>query len=129
MRFNSKGESRIEIKDILDYIKDRLNPELVYYHNIERMIEDLVAETAKDAAIVDPSFITNLEDVKDWNICGYRVEELYKLALILRDKRVEDVDLRDYNNCFFDGYRKAQEEIHKQLEESVNRIIKGVEGN
>ena len=72
-----------------------------------------------------PRFVENLEDVKDWTIYGYRVEDLIKLALILRDKRVEDCELRDYNNCFFDGYKRAQEEIHKQLEESVNRIIKG----
>ena len=89
----------------------------------------LIDETPTITSKIDPSFITNLDDVKDWNICGYRVEELYKLALILRDRRIEEIDLRDYNNCFLDGYKRAQEEIHKQLEESVNRIIKGVEGN
>lgn len=99
------------------------------YKSASKVIFMKKGETAKVFYPVIPTFINDLEVVKGWTICGYRVEELYKLALILRDKRVEDVDLKDYNNCFFDGYRKAQEEIHKQLEESVNRIIKGVEGN
>ena len=76
-----------------------------------------------------PNFITDIEDVKDWSICGYRVEDLYKLALILRDRRIEDFDLREYNACFLDGYKRAQEDINKQLEESVSRIINGGEIN
>ena len=99
------------------------------YENASRVIVQRKGKAAKVFYTILPAYITNLEDVKDWSICGYRVEELCKLALILRDRRIEDVDLRDYNNCFFDGYKRAQEEIHKQLEESVKRIIKGVEGN
>lgn len=71
---------------------------------------------------IDPSFI-NLDQVKDWNICGYRVEDLYKLALILKEKRIEDYDLRDYNACFIEGYKRAQEDINKQIEESFNRSL------
>ena len=71
---------------------------------------------------IDPSFI-NLDEVKDWNICGYRVEDLLKLALILRDKRIEDYILRDYNQAYLDGYARAREDINKQLEESLNRSI------
>lgn len=73
---------------------------------------------------IDPSCI-NLDEVKDWNICGYRVEDLYKLALILKDKRIEDYDLRDYNACFFEGYAKAQEDFNKSLDEMVNKTIGG----
>ena len=95
------------------------------YHKASKVIFMRKGETAKVFYPIVPTYINNLDDVKDWSICGYRVEELYKLALILRDKRIEEVDLRDYNNCFFDGYKRAQEEIHKQLEDAVNNIIRG----
>lgn len=72
--------------------------------------------------MIDPSFIS-LDQVKDWNICGYRVEDLLKLALILKEKRIEDYDLRDFNACYLDGYKRAQEDINKQIEESFNRSI------
>ena len=67
--------------------------------------------------------ISDINDIKDWIICGYRVEELYKLALILRDKRIEDVDLQDFNNCFLDGYKRAHEEAQAAIQESINRIM------
>lgn len=77
---------------------------------------------------VVPSFITDLEVVKDWTICGYRVEDLYKLSLILHDRNVSEVDLRDYNEAFVSGYNKAHTEIQAQLENSVKNIINGVTG-
>ena len=73
---------------------------------------------------IDPSFI-ELEQVKDWNIYGFRVEDLYKLALILKGKRIEDYDLRDYNSAFMDGYKRAQDDLNKSLEEMVNKIVGG----
>lgn len=85
--------------------------------------------------IIDPSFITDLDAVKDWIICGYRVEDLVKLSRILRDRRIEDVDLRDYNDCFFNGYRKAYDEIHNSIKKMTDDLIeannkfKGVEDN
>lgn len=99
------------------------------YKQAAKVIVMHKGETAKAFYPFIPQIINNLDDVKDWNICGYRVDELVKLALILRDKGVEDFDIRDYNNCFLDGYKRAQEEIYKQLEESVNRMIKGGEIN
>ena len=96
------------------------------YESASRVIVQCKGKTARVFYAITPT-VLGIGDVKDWNIGGYRAEELYKLALILRDRRIEDADLRDYNNCFFDGYKRAQEEIHKQLEESVNNIIKGVE--
>ncbi len=121
------------------YIDIRKNIEAIIETNIPQLsteyrelIVNSIMTTLRDSGLNPHSwtnFITDLDDVKDWSICGYRVEELYKLALILRDRRIEDVNLKDYNNCFFDGYKQAQEDIHKQLEENVNKIIKGVEGN
>lgn len=99
------------------------------YKQASKVIVMRKGETSKVFYFSEPRFITDLKVVEDWIICGYRVEDLYKLALILRERRLEDVDLSNYNQCYFDGYQRAQEEIRKQIEESVNRIIKGVENN
>lgn len=98
-------------------------------------LEGLLLNAPTVKPIIDPSFITDLDAVKDWNICGYRVEDLVKLSRILRDRRIEDVDLRDYNNSFFDGYRKAYDEIHNSIKKMTDDLIeannkfKGVEDN
>ena len=118
------------------YTDIRKNIEAIIETNIPQLSDEYrelivnsIMTTLRDSGLKPhtwtPNFITDLEDVKDWNICGYRVEELVKLALILRDKRAEEIDLRAYNDCFFDGYKRAQEDIQKQLEESVNKIIRG----
>ena len=73
--------------------------------------------------------ISDINDVKDWIICGYRVEELYKLALILGDKSVQGIDLRDYNAAFMDGYARAQEDFNKSLEDMVKNTIIGGDNN
>lgn len=99
------------------------------YKQASRVIFMRKGETSKVLYPVIPPFINDLEVVKDWTICGYRVEDLYKLALILRDRRIDDVNLSDYNESYLAGYERAREEINKQLEESVNRIIKGVGNN
>lgn len=73
--------------------------------------------------------ISDINDVKDWIICGYRVEDLLKLALILKGKRIEDYDLRDYNAAFMDGYARAQENFNKSLEDMVKNTIIGGDNN
>ena len=95
------------------------------YESASRVIVMRKNETAKVFYPFIPRFIENLDEVKDWTICGYRVEDLYKLALILKGKRIEDYDLRDYNACFFEGYARAREDFNKSLEEMVNKIIGG----
>ena len=69
----------------------------------------------EDAPAIDPSFITDLNAVKDWSICGYRVEELVKLALTLRDTDINEADLKNYNETFAFGYRTASEEFNKAI--------------
>lgn len=97
------------------------------YKSASKVIVMRKGETAKVFYPVLPSVITNLDDVKDWNICGYSVAELVKVALILREKGVEEFDIRYYNQTYIAGYKKAYEEINKQIEESVNRIINGAQ--
>ena len=76
-----------------------------------------------DAPIVDPSFITDLDDVKGWQICGYRVEDLVKLSLILRDKKISDYNLRDHNEAFALGYQQAGKEFDKALKDQVHKLF------
>ena len=129
MRYIDADDLLKRIDEEREYLKARglLGAE----HVITKYLRDLV----EDAPTVDPSFITDLNAVKDWNICGYRVEDLIKLCLILRDRRIEDVDLRAYNDCFFDGYRKAYDEIHNRITKITDDLIeanekfKGVEDN
>lgn len=79
--------------------------------------------------VFDPSFITDLRAVKDWQICGYRVEDLVKLSLILRDKGIDEINLKDFNEALTLGYLKANDEFNKALEESINKCIKEAAGN
>lgn len=81
-------------------------------------------KTAKAFYPFIPSVIS-LEEAESFSICGYRVSELVKLALELNHRKLDEVDLKNYNNSFFDGYKRAQEDIQAQLEESVNKIITG----
>lgn len=95
------------------------------YKQARKVIVMRKGETAKAFYPAFTQMINNLDEVKDLTICGYRVEDLYKLALILKGKRIEDYDLRDYNACFFEGYARAREDFNKSLEEMVNKIIGG----
>jgi hypothetical protein len=76
----------------------------------------------EDAPTIDPSFITDLSAVKDWRICGYRVEDLVRLSFILRDKDIDELNLKDFNEALTLGYLKAYEEFNKALEESIKCI-------
>ena len=114
------------LKKIVDYACACQNAELYPVETaVYNLFIKLIDETPTITATIDPSFIQDLDAVKDWRICGYSVAELVKVALILREKGVEEFDLRDYNQTYIAGYKKAYEEINKQIEESVNRIING----
>lgn len=69
--------------------------------------------------------ISDINDVKDWIICGYRVEDLILLACNLRENGVDDIRLQDYNKAFKDGYMIAVKEINEGIERSINNIIGG----
>lgn len=62
-----------------------------------------------------PFFITDLDSVKGWKICGYRVEDLVKLSFILRDKDINEINLKDFTETYTLGYLKANEELDKAL--------------
>lgn len=68
---------------------------------------------------LDPSFITDLNAVKDWTICGYRVEDLVRLSLILRDKNIDEINLKNFNEALAFGYQTASEAFNKSLENCI----------
>lgn len=70
-----------------------------------------------------PCNINDLSDVQNWTICGYRVPELVKLAMILQDEGIDDRNLRDFNETFILGYNRAKEEDRLALEKCVHDII------
>lgn len=81
-------------------------------------------EKGKETApAADPSFITNISDVQNWTVCGYRVEELITLALILRKKSIDDYNLSDFNGAFTLGYKRATEDFNKSIDEAISKII------
>lgn len=109
----------IDIKKSIEAIIETNIPQLS--DEYRELIVNSIMTTLRDSGLKPhtwtPNFITDLEDVKDWTICGYRVEDLVTFALILRDKRVEDFDIRDCNLCYLEGYNRAQKDITKQIKE------------
>ena len=111
-------------------------------NNIETIIESNIPQLSKEYRdlIVDsimtslrdsglkphtwtPSYITDIDEVKDWNICGFRAEELVLLACNLRENGVDDIRLQDYNKAFKDGYMSAVKEFNEGLERSIKKIM------
>lgn len=109
---------QVELKDESLIVRTRED-----YKQARKVIVTRKGETAKAFYPYYPQFINNLDDVKDWQICGYKVEDLVKLALILKDKSVDDYDLRNYNACFFDGYKRAVEDNERAIKETIDRMF------
>lgn len=114
-----------------NYADIRKNIETILESNIPQLsneyrelIVNSIMTTLRDSGLKPntwtPRYITDIEEVKDWSICGFRVEDLVKFALILREKKIEDVDIRDYNYSFLCGYERAQADILKQIKEHFN---------
>ena len=59
------------------------------------------------------------------SINGYSVDELAKLTIILKHGGVTPEDLRDCNECFFLGYKQAQEDYKRALDDQIERLING----
>lgn len=75
-----------------------------------------------------PNFISDLDEVKDFSICGYKVVELITFAEILRGKQASELDLKDYNGAFIAGYQRAQDDIKRDIEKSIQRMFDDVNG-
>ena len=68
--------------------------------------------------------IYSIEDAESCTICGYRASELVKLALQLRERGISEIDLSAFNDSYIAGYRRAYEEINKQIRQSVDQVLK-----
>lgn len=91
---------------------------------IKDEIKDLITDRIGDLREKYPSnFVSDLDEVKGWYICGYGVDDLIKLAHILRDKSVEEYNLRDFNACFLDGYKRAVEDNERVIQETIDRMF------
>lgn len=73
-------------------------------------------------------FINDLESITGATICGYRIEQLVTFAEILRDRRVEDIDLKDFDGAYIAGYQRAQDDIKKDIEKSIQRMFDDING-
>lgn len=69
--------------------------------------------------------ISDINDVKDWIICGYRVEDLVVIAERLRKDKVDPRVLRADNETFLEGYKQAYDELQASIEKSLESIIGG----
>ena len=99
------------------------------YFKARKVIFTKKGKTARAFFAHIPQVIADLDALEDMAICGFRAAELVKLAEILRGKGYDDVDLRAYNDCFFNGYKRATEDCEKALKDSCSRLIKSIDDN
>jgi len=96
------------------------------YHAARKIIVLAQGKTAKAFYPARPMIVNDLEEIKTWNVCGFPVSELYKLAVILRESHLELKDLEDYNLTYMAGYQKAHEEALEAIKKSVDRLISDI---
>ena len=82
-------------------------------------------KTAKVFYPFIPNFLT-IEEANDLNICGYKAGELVKIAIQLRERGIDEITLKDYNQIYIDGYKKAYDEIEAQITQSIQGIVSGI---
>lgn len=93
------------------------------YNAARKIIVLAQGKTAKVFYPSRPAYIDDLEEIKAWNVCGFPVSELYKLALILKESHLELEDLKDYNLTYMAGYQKANEEALEAIKKSIDRLM------
>lgn len=92
------------------------------YEDVSKVICLKKGKTAKVFYPFKPSCLS-IEEAYDFTVMGYKVGELVKLAEILREKQIDEVNLRDYNDAFVSGYQRAQDDIRKQIEDDIQRMF------
>lgn len=112
---------QVEKRDKTLYIHTRED-----YEDANKIVMVCKGKKAKPFYPVVPTLVTDIEIVKDWTICGYKVDELVKLSMILRENNINELNLKDYNDAFIAGYQRASDEIHKRLEDSVNNMMRTI---
>ena len=73
-----------------------------------------------EEAYTDPDILNNLK------IAGYTASDLIILAERLKDNNVDILTVRDYADGVRYGYARANADMERAMQESINRMIKDV---
>lgn len=73
-----------------------------------------------EEAYTDPDILNNLK------IAGYTASDLIVLAERLKDNNVDILTVRDYADGVRYGYARANADMERAMQESINRMIKDV---
>lgn len=105
------------------------------YINKEELISDIlrhkqnvgqgidIYQLAHDHIIQIVKLQNVIDDPEDVTILGYRVKDLVVYAERLRLEKKSPYVLKADTDDFLAGYEAAREEINKQLEDSINKMI------
>ena len=74
----------------------------------------------------DSRYINDLDQIADWSIFGYHVEDIVKLAHYLKEIDIKSEDLKDYNKAFEYGYDKGLRDLKQAILHKVNEITKDI---
>ena len=76
-----------------------------------------------EEAYTDPDILNNLK------IAGYTARDLIILAERLKDSKVDTITVRDYVDGVIYGYERANADIKRAMQESINRMLEDVRGS
>lgn len=76
-----------------------------------------------EEAYTDPDILNNLK------IAGYTASDLIVLAERLKDNGVDILTVRDYVDGVRYGYSRANADMERAMQESINRMLEDVRGS
>lgn len=76
-----------------------------------------------EEAYTDPDILNNLK------IAGYTASDLIILAERLKDNGVDVLTVRDYADGVRYGYERANADMERAIQESINRMFEDVRGS
>lgn len=76
-----------------------------------------------EEAYTDPDILNNLK------IAGYTASDLIVLAERLKDNGVDILTVRDYADGVRYGYSRANADMERAMQESINRMLEDVRGS
>lgn len=90
-------------------------------------IDKIVAWAIKivdDTPTVEPRFCYN--DLESMSIYGYPVKDLAILAQRIHSDGLDPQTLRNSNEDYIAGYKRAYEESNKALEDAINKMVDNI---
>lgn len=86
-----------------------------------RLIDDAPTEEPRTE---EPRFSYN--DLEAMIICGYPVKDLIILAQRIHSDGLDPQTLRNSNEDYIAGYKRAYEESNKALEDAINKMVDNI---